>query len=220
MKLSLLSLTWSLWLAYTHAEPILHSSGAPSPCPNFELYHDNFTNISPTFDVSLNPNNNTLSFSTSFLATILGNTTFTFSLLADGEQAYLTEKDPCLLPVGAELCPASGGPAGLAWMDYNVPEQMLSGDLLSAGNVTAQLWLDITPLGGEVERTACVQTRLRRDDESEGGDGSGNSTSSAGTADDDASSTSDSGDSDSNESDDAENSGSSGMPQAAFSLAT
>jgi hypothetical protein len=101
-------------------------------------------------------------------------------MFADGVQGYLAHVDPCLYTGGEELCPANGGPSDLGRMDFDVHYQLSTPNgkrLLYAKNVTAQLWLDITPAHGQTERTACVQTRLRGDDES--GRGS-NSTSSTG----------------------------------------
>ena len=171
----MLPLPYSLFLAYTYANPTFYSSGPPSPCPDFRQ-----TNGTTTFNVSLTPDNNTLSFEASGLDTIQGNATFTVSLLADGEQAYLTKQDPCSDFDSAELCPANGVPSSLGRMNYNIPERLrttVGRQLLSANNITAQLWVDITPVGEPVERTSCFQTRLRSDDENAG---ESNSTSSPG----------------------------------------
>ena len=212
MKLSLLpSLSWSLFVAYTSAEPAFHSSGPSSPCPGFRRTNET------TFKVSLTPDNSTLSFEASGLDTIMGNATFSLALFADGEQAYLTKKDPCLALASAELCPATGMPSGLERMDLTIPEQLsapMGKAVLSAKNVTAQLWVEVHPVNGPIKRTACVQTQLRRDEESGGGES--NSTSSTGA---DASSGSGNSTSNDNGSDGAsdEESGA-GVPQVTFSL--
>jgi hypothetical protein len=228
MKLSLLALLWSSFAAYTSAEPAIHSSGPPSPCPGFQQ-----TNRT-TFDVSFTPDNSTMSFEASGLGTIMGNATFSFALFEDGEQVFLTERDPCLSVGSAELCPATGVPSRLDRTNLAVPEQFrttISDNLPSTKNVTAELWVDVTALGGQFERTACFQTRLCSDDGS-GGEGNSTSSTGPGTSSDDSDSTSDDSGSDGASDEGSDNSTSSGngsdgasagesgasVPRIAFSL--
>ena len=204
MKLSLLSLSWSLSLAYTRAESTFSSSGPPSACPGFEQTNET------TFDVSFNPDNSSLSFQASRLSTIIGNATFSFALYEDGEQVFLNKQDPCLLLGGADLCPAAGSPASMA-SNIMVLEQFrteIVENLSSAKNVTAQLWVDVRPVGNvTMERTACVQITLRSDDES-GGESNSTSSTGAGASSDGGNSTSDGNNEESSAS----------VPQFAFSL--
>ena len=81
-------------------------------------------------------------------------------------------------------------------------------NLSSAKNVTAQLWVDVRPVGNvTMERTACVQITLRSDDES-GGESNSTSSTGAGASSDGGNSTSDGNNEESSAS----------VPQFAFSL--
>jgi len=170
MKLFLLlSLSWSLFLSYTKAELVFRSgpySGPPSPCPGFEETNATYFNVSINpFNASIIPDNSRISvyFDSTSLNASTGYGIIHFALFEDGEQA--------LPAIG--IAPAYNTPVTFTDSIF-LPAQFsakIGEDLLSANNVTAQLWVDVTLPEGQEVRTECYQTRLRRvnegDDESD-----------------------------------------------------
>jgi hypothetical protein len=109
-----------------------------------------------------------LAFSSDGIATSTGNVTLWFALFEDGEQVLPT------LP----MIQTNDGPIDLT-SGFHVPMEYSAEPaeaLQFAKNVTAQLWVYGTPLGGQYERIDCVQSRLRKDDESSGKSNSTSST--------------------------------------------
>jgi hypothetical protein len=155
MKLLLLALLWSLFLAYTRAKQVFRSSGPSSPCAGFEHTNKAYLNVFLTLEnleISYRYYSSGVNAST-------GNAVFSFALYEDGEQMFLDS--------GMVL--ASSGTTDLS-MSIRDPERysaMIGENLLSAKNITAQLWVEL--LADVQERTECIQTRLRSSDESGGG---------------------------------------------------
>jgi len=187
MKLILLFLSWALCLAYTRAEPVFRPEpsvsiyGPPSPCSGFQQTNATYFNVSITADAS----EITRRFASSGLNTSTGYAIVSFALFVDGEQQFPPYP---LAPANG----ASGIPMDLAGTIY-IPEQSsanMSGKLTFAKNITAQLWVDAIIPDGQPERTECVQTRLRKEDEIVGESNSTSSTG-AGIASDIGNSTSD-----------------------------
>jgi hypothetical protein len=170
MKLLLLiSLSWSLFLAYTRAELAFRSSEgdeSPSPCPGFQQTNTTYFNVSITPDVS----EISVRFSSAGIPASTGDVTLSLALFEDGEQ---------LLPT-LPLIETNGDPAPLDLVStLNLPKEYsaeAAEALSSTKNVTAQLWVYATPPGGQYERIDCVQSRLRSDDESGGESNSTSST--------------------------------------------
>jgi hypothetical protein len=175
MKLFLLlSFSWSLFLAYTKAELVFRSgpySGPPSPCPGFQETNATYFNVSITpFNASTIPDNSRISvyFDSTGLNASTGYGIINFALFEDGEQA--------LPAVG--MVPAYNSPVTFTGSIFP-PAQFsakMGEDLLSANNVTAQLWVDVTLPEGQEVRTECYQTRLRRVDEGDDESDSSSST--------------------------------------------
>jgi hypothetical protein len=168
--LLLLSLSWSLFLAYTRAELAFRSGEGdepPSPCPGFQQTNTTY------FNVSITPDDYkiTVRFMSTGIPASTSNVYLSLTLFEDGEQVITA-----LGPMKTNGDPAPLDMAGA----YFVPEQHdveALEALPSTKNITAQLWVYGTPLGGQYGRMECVQTRLRSDDAS---GGASNSTSSTG----------------------------------------
>jgi hypothetical protein len=187
MKLILLFLSWALCLAHTRAQPSFRSEpsdpiyGPPSPCPGFQQTNATYFNVSITADGS----EITHRFASSGLNTSTGYAIVSFALFVDGEQQFPPYP---LAPANG----ASGIPMDLAGTIF-VPEQSsanMSEKLSSAKNITAQLWEDAIIPDGQPERTECVQTKLRKEEES-GGESNSTSSTGAGIASDNSNSTGD-----------------------------
>lgn len=187
MKLILLFLSWALCLAHTRAQPSFRSEpsdpiyGPPSPCPGFQQTNATYFNVSITADGS----EITHRFASSGLNTSTGYAIVSFALFVDGEQQFPSYP---LAPANG----ASGIPMDLAGAVF-VPEQSsanMSGKLTPAKNITAQLWVEAVIPDGQLERTECVQTRLRKDEES-GSESNSTSSTGAGIASDNGNSTGD-----------------------------
>jgi hypothetical protein len=124
-------------------------------------------------------------FASSGLNTSTGYAIVSFALFVDGEQQFPSYP---LAPANG----ASGIPMDLAGAVF-VPEQSsanMSGKLTPAKNITAQLWVEAVIPDGQLERTECVQTRLRKDEES-GSESNSTSSTGAGIASDNGNLTSD-----------------------------
>jgi hypothetical protein len=136
------------------------------------------------FNASIIPDNSGISvyFESSGLNASTGYADIDFALFEDGEQA---------LPVIGML---SAWNTPLTFTGSIFPPAQFSAkmgeDLLSANNVTAQLWVDVTLPEGQEVRTECYQTRLRRVDEVDDESNSPSSTD-AGASNDNGNSTND-----------------------------
>ena len=177
MKLFLLiSLSWSLFLAYTRAELVYSSSELPepSPCPGFQQTNTTYLNVSVTPEVS----GITVRLSSGGVMTSSGYAIFILALFGDGE--------PVLLQPFGDL-EADGSPVDLV-SGLHLAEQdgaRLGESLHSAKNITAQLWIE-----DQEERVECTQTILRSNDES-GNENHPTPSTHAGASNDNGTSTSD-----------------------------
>jgi len=187
MKLFLLCLLWSLCLAYTTAEVMYRSEdpdpiyGPPSPCPGFQKTNATYFNVS----ISAENSEITLRFFSSGLNTPAGNASVSFALFGDGKQVL-----PILPLVRANG--ESGSPLLLSsslWLSEYLSAD-LRDSLPASENITAQLRVYATSLGGQFERIECVQSRLRKEVES-GGESNSTSSNGAGAPSEDGKSTSD-----------------------------
>lgn len=157
--------------AVVTAADSFHSSGPATACPGYRLPNSTVT----VFDLSVTPDNSTISFVAQLLSTIAGQVTFGLAIIADGNEKYKSNFDPCTLDTGAGLCPAIDGVVGMD-TSLSIPEDLAGTfDLSAAENVTAQLWVDPFKANSS-QHMACVETTLRSD-ASAAERGSGNSTS-------------------------------------------
>lgn len=174
---SLLSTT-ALLLLRTHgasaSDAAYHSFGQTSPCQN--AHPANVT----SFDMSILPENATLTFGFSGLATISGNATISIAVEADGNEVYRAQIDPCSVGI-PDLCPATGNLASFANASMNIPADTLDRmDLPSHTDVRGRLSLQTYDQYARFH-SSCVETALRSDASDNGngsavaeGSGSGN----------------------------------------------
>lgn len=161
-----------------------HSYGQVTSCQD-----DLPTNATTSLDMSIFPNNDTLTFSFSGLATVSGNTTLIIAVEADGDEVYRAKLDPCSIGI-PDLCPASGGPASFANASVHTPKTRNLMGLPSRADVKGRLSLQTYDSYGRF-RSSCVQTALRSNNASDSGkgttvgegSGSGNDTASSGESD-------------------------------------
>ena len=152
------------------------SFGPVTSCQN------NDTANATSFDMSIFPGNDTLSFSFRELPTILGNATLSIAVRADGDEVYRAELDPCSVGI-PDLCPASGGLASFANASMQIPADAVDRmDLPSRTDVKGRLSLQ-TYDSDRRFHSSCVETALRSDANDDGngtnvveGSGSGNET--------------------------------------------
>lgn len=155
-----------------------HSYGQVSSCQN-----DLPANATTSLDMSIFPDNATLTFSFSGLATVTGNTTLSIAVEANGDEVSRTEIDPCSVGI-PDLCPASGGLASFSSASMHIPEDTKNNlmDLPSRADVKGRLSLQTYDSYGRFH-ASCMQTALRSDASDSGngttvgeGSGSGNET--------------------------------------------
>jgi hypothetical protein len=176
---SLLSTT-ALLLLQSHevsaSDAAYHSFGQITSCQN--AHPANVT----SFDMSISPENATLTFSFSGLATVPGNATLSIAVEADGDEVYRAQIDPCSVGI-PDLCPASGDAASFAKASMNIPADTLDRmDLPSHTDVKGRLSLQTYDVYARFH-SSCVETALRSDASDNGnvtagaeGSGSGNET--------------------------------------------
>lgn len=140
-----------------------HSYGQVTSCQD-----DLPTNATTSLDMSIFPNNDTLTFSFSGLATVSGNTTLIIAVEADGDEVYRAKLDPCSIGI-PDLCPASGGQASFANASVHTPKTRNLMGLPSRADVKGRLSLQTYDSYGRF-RSSCMQTALRSD-ASDGGNG-------------------------------------------------
>lgn len=155
------------------SEAEFHSYGQVNSCQN-----DVPANAT-SFDMSIFSGNNTLTFSFSGLATIVGNTTLSIAVRADGDEVYRAELDPCSFGI-PDLCPATGGLASFANASMQIPADTIDRmDLPSRTDVKGRLSLQTYDRYARFH-SSCVQTALRFDSKNTTtvaeGNGSGNET--------------------------------------------
>lgn len=132
--------------------------------------------------MSIFPENATLTFNFSGLATIPGNATLSIAVRADGDEVYRAQIDPCSIDL-PDLCPATGDAASFANASMNIPADMLDRmDLPSHTDVRGRLSLQTYDQYARFH-SSCVETALRSDASDNGngtdvaeGSGSGNET--------------------------------------------
>jgi hypothetical protein len=152
------------------------SFGQVTSCQN------NNTANATSFNMSISPSNNTLTFSFSELPTLLGHATLSIAVRADGDEVYRAELDPCSVGI-PDLCPASGSPASFANASMQIPADTIDFmDLPSRTDVRGRLSLQTYDSNARFH-SSCVETALRSDASDNGngtnvanGSGSGNET--------------------------------------------
>nr|POE56394.1 flavin carrier protein 2 [Quercus suber] len=136
------------------------------------LFSDSLTNCqaqnnfsATSFDVTLTPNNNTLSFAIDGTSTIKGYVTIDLIVYAYGLQAYQTTINPCSKDDDnpfSNFCPMTEGPITLPPSNLDVPAKSLAqvpGIAYSVPDLDAkvQVFFNVTATG---KPAACVQTEL------------------------------------------------------------
>lgn len=175
-------------LLSTVAFLLLQSHGASASDAEFRSFgqvtscQNNLPANATRLDMSIFPENNTLTFSFSGLPTIPGNATLSIAVEADGDEVYRTQTDPCSVGI-PDLCPAAGGVASFSNASMNIPADKLDRmDLPSRADVKGRLSLQTYDEYGRFH-SSCFQTALRSDASNDGngtsiveGSGSGNET--------------------------------------------
>jgi hypothetical protein len=160
MLLKTLLSTTLLLLLRSHevsaSDAAYHSFGQISPCQN--AHPANVT----SFDMSIFPENATLIFNFSGLATIPGNATLSIAVEADGDEVYRAMLDPCSVGI-PDLCPASGDAASFANASLNIPADTFDRmNLSSHTDVRGRLSLQTYDQYARFH-SSCVETALRSD---------------------------------------------------------
>ena len=100
------SMAWILAAIYyaclVHAQRALYSN-------SFETCVDDSQLTATHFNVSITPDNNTLSYDLSGRNEYSGNATLTFTVTVDSNQVYSSKLDPCSGAGTASFCPATPG---------------------------------------------------------------------------------------------------------------